>query len=91
MKEEETNKGVIRYRMPNIIEATGMMTGLEQGKENEILPQILQRMGILLDLSAHESNSYDELIEDLGMFTPVIEIATEVLTSLSATDGKKKD
>lgn len=93
-KEIKTDKGVLKYRMPNILEAYDLLdlSGLaDGGNQIKVKRNIIKGMGELVDFSGVEGIlSYEELFDHLDdMIGPLNEIAGEVLAKLLASLKKK--
>lgn len=93
-KEKKTDKGVIKYRMPNIVEGFDLLGLLDLGKDEKnpfrIKAKFISSMGNLVDLSGCEHKSYDEALNDRdAMIIPLSEIADEVFSDLIGAIGKK--
>lgn len=91
----ETDRGVLKYRMPNAIEIYDIIeacsfsngkTSIIQSKKNVML--MLDRY---LDYSGIEGvESYDQLLEDVEVFTiPLSEIVDEILSKVAVVFTKK--
>jgi hypothetical protein len=92
--EKETAKGVLKYRMPNIIEAYDLLefSGVSEGvKSNlKLKRNIVENMGSLLDFSGLEGvSSFDDMLSELDLIHPVSEIADEIILKAFGAFGKK--
>ena len=94
MKEIITAKGVLKYRMPNILEAYDLLdaSGVSEGVKStlKLKRNIMSNMGFLVDFSAIEGASkYEDLFEMVEeMISPLSDIADEVI--IKAFDAFKK-
>jgi hypothetical protein len=95
MKEIVTPKGVLKYRMPNILEAYDLLdaSGVNQGNLNilKLKRNIICEMSCLLDFSSIEGvSSYEGLLLDVeNMIGPLSEIADEVISKTFDVFKKK--
>jgi len=91
----ETNKGVLKYRMPNILEAYDLLeaSGITIGVTStlKLKRNIIKEMEFLLDFSEiKEFSSYDDLLNDVdGMIEPLGKIADEVVVKTFEVFKKK--
>jgi len=83
---KETDKGVLKYRMPNILEIYDILdsSGIydkEKKSQLRIKGNVLKSMGFLIDFSGIEGvESYEQLLEDADcMMVPLASIADEVM------------
>lgn len=93
MKEIQTSRGVLKYRMPNILEAYDILeaSGITTGSSSTIMLKrnIIASMGVLLDFKELGFSSYEELLNDTDeMLESVSTIADEVI--LKTFDAFKK-
>lgn len=93
MKEIQTSKGVLKYRMPNILEAYDILeaSGITTGSSSTIMLKrnIIASMGVLLDFKELGFSSYEELLNDTDeMLESISTIADEVI--LKTFDAFKK-
>lgn len=85
MLEKKTEKGILKYRMPNILEAYDILevSGISAGETSALKMKrnIIASMHNLLDFSLIEGvSSYEELLNDLDvMLIPLGEIADEII------------
>jgi hypothetical protein len=92
---KETKKGVLKYRMPNILESYDILecSGITDGKPSQLKMKrnIIASMGHLLDFSEIEGvSSYDDLLNDTEeMIIPLGEIADEVIVKAFSAFKKK--
>jgi hypothetical protein len=95
MNEIETSKGILKYRMPNILEAYDLLeaSGISSGETStlKLKRNIIKEMAYLVDYSLIEGvESYDQLLEDIeDMITPLSLIADEVILKSFAVFKKK--
>ena len=95
MNEIETSKGILKYRMPNILEAYDLLeaSGISNGETStlKLKRNIIKEMVYLVDFSGIEGvESYDQLLEDIeDMITPLSLIADEVILKSFAVFKKK--
>jgi hypothetical protein len=94
-KEIQTPKGILKYRMPNILESYDILesSGVTDGKPSQIKMKrnIIASMGHLLDFSAiEEFKTYDDLLADTeNMIVPLGEIADLVIIKAFSAFKKK--
>ena len=94
-KEIKTEKGVLRYRMPNILESYDILecSGVTEGKPSQLKMKrnIIASMGHLLDFSAiEEFKSYEDVLNDTeNMIVPLGEIADLVIIKAFSAFKKK--
>jgi len=95
MKEKQTDKGILKYRMPNVLEVFDLLdqSGVSQGLTDtlKIKRNILANISNLIDLSGLEGvNSYEDLLNDIDSFTaPLSQIADELIEKLFDVFKKK--
>ena len=93
--EKQTDKGVLKYRMPNILESYDILecSGITEGKPSQLKMKrnIIASMGYLIDFSEiKEVSSYDDLLNDTeNMIVPLGEIADEVIVKAFSAFKKK--
>lgn len=93
--EKKTEKGVLKYRMPNILESYDILecSGITEGKPSQLKMKrnIIASMGYLIDFSGVEGvESYDDLLNDTeNMIVPLGEIADEVIVKAFSAFKKK--
>lgn len=93
--EKQTDKGVLKYRMPNILESYDILecSGITEGKPSQLKMKrnIIASMGYLVDFSEIEGvSSYDDLLNDTeNMIVPLGEIADEVIVKAFSAFKKK--
>lgn len=94
-KEIKTEKGVLKYRMPNILESYDILecSGVTEGKPSQLKMKrnIIASMGHLLDFSAiEEFKSYEDVLNDTeNMIVPLGEIADLVIIKAFSAFKKK--
>jgi len=82
--EKITSKGVLKYRMPNILEAYDLLeaSGVSTGNTSviKLKRNIIKEMSPLIDFTSIEGiSSYEELLQDMDSFVLALsEIADEV-------------
>jgi hypothetical protein len=91
--EKITSKGVLKYRMPNILEAYDILEASDIANGNKSIlmlkRNIIGKMAFLLDCSSIEGfTSYEEMLNDLEFTQPLSEIADEI--AAKAFDAFKK-
>ena len=92
---KQTEKGVLKYRMPNILESYDILecSGITEGKPSQLKMKrnIIASMGYLIDFSGIEGvSSYDDLLNDTeNMIMPLGEIADEVIVKAFSAFKKK--
>lgn len=95
MLEKKTEKGILKYRMPNILEAYDLLDAADiTVGASKILPtkrKIIANMGILIDVSSLEGfESYEDLLGDVETFAiPLSEIADEIIYKTFGAFKKK--
>ena len=94
MLEKQTDKGVLRYRMPDILEVYDLLDVSSLADKGNLLKtkkKIIKEMGPMLDWSGIEGvSSYDDLIKDFDTFALVTsEIADEILVKIVSVFRKK--
>lgn len=93
--EIETKKGVLKYRMPNILEAYDLLeaSGIAEGISNplKLKRNIIANMGSLIDFSKIEGvSSYDDLLLSVeDMMEPLGSIADELVIKTFEVFKKK--
>jgi len=94
--EKKTKKGILKYRMPNILEAYDILeaSGITEGAPSQLKMKknIIQSMDYLLDFTEIEGvTTYAELLEDTeNMIVPLGEIADEVISKAFNAFKKKR-
>lgn len=95
MEEIVTDKGILKYRMPNILEAYDLLeaSGISNGEVStlKLKRNIIKEMKYLIDFSDIEGvETYDQLLEDIEtMITPLSIVADEVILKSFAVFKKK--
>lgn len=94
MKEKQTPKGVLKYRMPNVIEGFEFLSMVESIRTGadlfKVKGKFIGKMGGLIDYSSCGYQSWNELINDKeAMFHPLSEIAQEIFDDVTAVLVKK--
>ena len=94
MKEKQTAKGVLKYRMPNVIEGFEFLSMIESIKTGtdlfKVKGKFISKMDNIVDYSLCDYKSWDELINDKeNMFHPLSEIAQEIFNDVTAVLVKK--
>lgn len=95
MKQIKTKKGVLKYRMPNILEAYDLLdaSGVSSGETNalKLKRNIMANMSKLIDFSeCKDIQAYEDIIADVETFIePLGSIADEVILK-TFTAFKKK-
>jgi hypothetical protein len=93
----KTKKGVLKCRMPNILEAYDLLEA--SGVNDEVKPSnlklkrnIIMAMAPLIDFSEIEgATSYDDLLSDIeNMAMPLSEVADSVIEKAFGAFKKKK-
>ena len=93
--EIKTDKGVWKYRMPNILEAYDLLeaSGITSGEASnlKLKRNIIGAMEILVDFSGLEGiTSYADLLNDVeGMIQPLSEISDQVIAKCFSVFKKK--
>ena len=93
--EKTTSKGVLKYRMPNILEAYDILDASGVSGSHKVSPvtlkrNVIQSMQPIVDFSAIEGASkYEDLFDMVDdMIAPLGEIADEVI--IKTFDAFKK-
>jgi hypothetical protein len=94
MKEIQTPKGLLKYRMPNVSEGFEFLSLLEVVKTNSdmfrVKAKLIGPIENLVDYSSCGYASYKELLDDKeNMFHPLSEIAQEVYSDIVSVLIKK--
>jgi hypothetical protein len=92
--EKKTDKGVLKYRMPNIIEGYEFLSMVETIKNGADLFRVkgkfISKMSPLIDYSSCGYSSWEDLINDKQvMFHPLSDIAQELFDDVTAVLVKK--
>jgi len=94
-KEKETSKGVLKYRMPNILEVYDLLedSGFATGEKSplKLKRNIIKLLEPFLDMSGIEgAEKFDDLISMVDdMAIPLSEIADEVMGKSFSAFKKK--
>jgi hypothetical protein len=94
MKEIKTEKGLLKYRMPNLLEAYDLLeeSGVNDKVSNlKLKKNIIGAMGNLIDYSGIEGvESYSDLLNNIDeMAKPLSDIADEVILKAFGAFKKK--
>jgi len=94
MKEIVTPKGILKYRMPNILEAYDIIDASGIYTEGcsllKLKRNIIQAMEPVIDYSSIEGvSSYPELLMDLDNIMPLTEVSGEILDKVLEILKKK--
>lgn len=94
MLEKQTDKGVLKYRMPDILEVYDLLEISSLADKGNLLKtkkKIIKEMGPMLDFSGLEGiNSYEDILKDFDTFALVTsEIADEILVKIVSVFRKK--
>jgi hypothetical protein len=95
MFEKVTESGVLKYRMPNILEAYDILedSGFSSGVTSplKLKRNIVKILGPMLDISGIEgAESYDDILNMTdSMAVPLSEIADEIMTKAFGAFKKK--
>jgi hypothetical protein len=92
--EKQTGKGVLKYRMPNIVEGYEFLSMIESVNGSsgffKAKAKFISNLSPLLDYSACGFSSYDELLNDKeNMMHPISEISQEVFDDITGALAKK--
>lgn len=92
--EKKTDVGVLKYRMPNIVEGYEFLSMVESinGASGffKAKAKFISNLGPLLDFSSCGYKSYDELLDDkVNMMHPLSEISQEVFDDITGALQKK--
>lgn len=91
----QTERGVLKYRMPNILESYDILecSGITNGAPSQLKMKrnIIASMGYLLDFSAIENvETYEDLLNDTeNMIVPLGEIADLIIIKAFSAFKKK--
>lgn len=92
-KEITTDKGVLKYRLPDIAEGYEFLSYVDSIKTSSevfiIKGRIIRNMGHLLDFSALGHEKYQEVLSDKSMRDALSEISKEVFDDIIELLGKK--
>lgn len=97
-KEVKCSDGIIKYRLPNIIEGMRLYGALgvdRQGSlkvsEIEALANIIEKVEpFITSIECESAKTWDELISNMNYLEPLTLIATEVLNSLNQEGAERK-
>lgn len=95
MNEIKTSKGILKYRMPNIIEVYDILDTAKIFDPNKNLIQIrgeiVKNISPLIDFSElKDVNSYEDLINNPDdFFAPLSDLADVLITKMSELLTKK--
>jgi len=94
LKEKNTPKGILKYRMPNVIEGFEFLSMIETIKTGgdlfRIKGKFINKMDSLIDYKSCGYQSWEELISDKeNMFHPLSEIAQEIFDDVTGVLVKK--
>jgi len=92
--EKKTGKGVLKYRMPNIVEGYEFLSMIEavSGSSGffKAKAKFIANLGHLLDYSACGYKDYDDLLNDKeNMMFPLSEISQEIFDDITGALQKK--
>jgi hypothetical protein len=91
--EKQTDKGVLKYRMPNIIEAYEILEISGAGNNSSVLSmkkKIIENMAQFLDFKDIGAESYNDVLNMVDeMIIPLSEIADEILLRAFSAFKKK--
>lgn len=93
--EKQTDKGVLKYRMPNVLEVYDLLdaSGVNNGTVDtlKIKRNVIASMGSLLNYSdLSEVSSYEDILSNPeDMILPLTEIADEVIEKIFTVFKKK--
>ena len=97
MKEKETSKGVLKYRMPNVPECFDILAALTDEIGKPVAPMVAKKkiMEISVEMLDETSVGYEskqDMINDPeNMLMPISEIADEFYKFASSALEKKKE
>jgi non-canonical (house-cleaning) NTP pyrophosphatase len=91
--EKQTEKGILKYRMPNIVEIYDLLdkSGITSGESStlKLKKNIIEAMGAMVEFSPMYE-SYEELLNDTdNMIFAISEIADEILEKAFGAFKKK--
>lgn len=94
MKEKNTPKGIIKYRMPNIAEGFDFLSMIETMHTGADLFRVkgkfIEHMRPLIDFTGTEYKTWDEVLMDReNMFHPLSDIAQEIFDDITGVLVKK--
>lgn len=92
--EKKTDKGILKYRMPNLLEAYDLLedSGVSEKVSNlKLKRNIITSMERLIDTSGLEgSPSYNDSLDDIDVMAgPLSEIADEIILKAFGAFKKK--
>ncbi len=92
--EKNTEKGVLKYRMPNVVEGYEFLSMIEAVNDAsgffKAKAKFIANLGPLLDFSACGYQNYSELLNDKKvMMHPLSEISQEVFDDITEALQKK--
>ena len=92
--EKKTEKGIMKYRMPNIVEGYEFLSMIEtiNGASGffKAKAKFIANLNCLLDYSACGYKDYDEVLNDKeNMMFPLSEISQEVFDDITGALQKK--
>jgi hypothetical protein len=94
MKEIKTNKGVLKYRLPNIAEGYEYLAACDSVKTgsdvHRVIGRFISMMSDLIDYKSVGYETYQEALEDKeNMYEPLSFIAREIFDDILAVLAKK--
>ena len=95
MNEIKTSKGVLKYRLPNILEIYDIVEGTSSIKGDhsmmKIRREIIARMSPIVDYSGiKDVSSYEDMLNDPdNFFAPLRDIADVLIAKMSEVITKK--
>jgi hypothetical protein len=92
--EKNTDKGVLKYRMPNVVEGYEFLSMIEAVSDSagffKAKARFIANLGPLLDFSACGYSNYSELLDDKkAMMHPLSEISQELFDDITEALQKK--
>lgn len=95
MKEIKTKKGVLKYRMPNILEAYDLLEAsqITSGETNplKLKRNIISKLNLFVDFSDCKGiESFDDLISDVENFIEPLGVIADQIILKTFSAFKKK-
>jgi hypothetical protein len=93
-KEKQTEKGVLKYRLPNISEGYHFLAAIQKITNARdvftVKGDFIAKMGPMVDFKSLNYDSYEEFLNDRdNNMIPMSEIADEVFVEITKALGKK--
>ncbi len=93
-KEKKTDKGVLKYRLPNVVEGYEFLSLIESVNNAsgffKVKAKFIANLGPLLDFSGLGYKDYNDLLNDKAtMRRPLSEISQEIFDDITEAIAKK--